>query len=430
MKHKFLFFISFLFFAGVYRGSAQEALSLTAAISRALENNYDIIISKDQREIANLNNAWGTAGRYPSINFNVNSNNNRQETDSTGVTSNTLTGGVSMNWILFDGFSVNITKARLADLEELSEGNLAVMVENTIQSVITAYYKILLERERLAVFSGLMKLSKDRYEYEKERKEIGSSVTYEVLQAQNSYLEDKALFLQQEVVYRNSLRDLNFIMGETEDLKYELTEPFDIDLEVFSIDDLKQKMLADNKTLRNQFINLRLLDRQVALAKSNYYPTISANGGLNENWWRQKNEGQPEITGDYLAFSGNLTLSYNLFNGGNRRRAVQIAKINKEIGEIDQQSLEHQLTNQLLSLYEFYELRKELLAVAVEAHKAAELNLQISEEKFRSGVINSFNYRDVQNIYLNASLGRLQAIYNLIDSKTSLSRITGGIISE
>ena len=71
----------------------------------------------------------------------------------------------------------------------------------------------------------------------------------------------------------------------------------------------------------------------------------------------------------------------------------------------------------------------ELLNVADENLEASQLNLSISEEKYRSGVINSFNYRDVQLIYLNAALRRLQAIYNLIDSKTQLTRITGGFLA-
>ena len=62
--------------------------------------------------------------------------------------------------------------------------------------------------------------------------------------------------------------------------------------------------------------------------------------------------------------------------------------------------------------------------------EAAQLNLGISGDRFRAGTINSFNYRDVQLIYLNAALGRLRAIFNLIDTDTALARITGGIVTE
>jgi outer membrane protein len=94
--------------------------------------------------------------------------------------------------------------------------------------------------------------------------------------------------------------------------------------------------------------------------------------------------------------------------------------------EIDQ--MEHALTNELFNLFDFHEVRLELLNVANENLEAAELNLTISEDKYRSGVINSFNYRDVQLIYLSASYQRLQSIYNLIGSKAGLTRITGGFL--
>ena len=44
-------------------------------------------------------------------------------------------------------------------------------------------------------------------------------------------------------------------------------------------------------------------------------------------------------------------------------------------------------------------------------------------------MINSFNYRDIQLIYLNVSYQRLQAVYNLIGSKAGLTRITGGFLA-
>jgi len=92
--------------------------------------------------------------------------------------------------------------------------------------------------------------------------------------------------------------------------------------------------------------------------------------------------------------------------------------------------LKHSLTNTLAQNFELYELRKELLDLAEENKLATEINMQLSKEKYEAGSINSFNYRDVQISYQNASLARLSAIFNLIQSKTSLVRMTGGILSE
>ncbi len=62
--------------------------------------------------------------------------------------------------------------------------------------------------------------------------------------------------------------------------------------------------------------------------------------------------------------------------------------------------------------------------------ESAELNMQIATEKYRSGTINSFNFRDVQLIYLNIAHRKLNAIYDIIDTHTELLRLTGGIVTE
>ena len=92
--------------------------------------------------------------------------------------------------------------------------------------------------------------------------------------------------------------------------------------------------------------------------------------------------------------------------------------------------MQYELNNQLSNIYEFYLVRKELLNVANENLAAAALNLQISKEKFESGAINSFNFRDVQNLYMDAAQRKLEAIYNFIDIHTSLLRLTGTIVQE
>jgi outer membrane protein TolC len=127
-------------------------------------------------------------------------------------------------------------------------------------------------------------------------------------------------------------------------------------------------------------------------------------------------------------FYGNFALSFNLFNGGNTRRAIKEARINEKIGNIEIAQLTQTLENQLVNQYELYEIRKQLLEVADVNLESAKLNLAIATEKYRSGTINVFNFRDVQLIFLNAAANKLNAIYDLIESDTELLRLTGGII--
>jgi len=414
----------------VFAAGAQQNLTISQAIEKALENNYQMKIVLNNQRVAEIENNWGDAGRYPYIKLSLGDNNSYNMVESENYTSNRFTGDANVSWTVFDGFSVKINKQRFEELEELSKQNTAIIVESTIQSVILAYYSVLLEKEKLAAYEDVMKLSEDRYEQAKYRKEFGTYVTYDVLQAQNSYLADRADFLLQEVAYKNALRDLNYLMAEDGSVTYNLTETFEAIPVDYTIDDLEAQMFENNKSLKNQYINQRLLENAVASAKSAFSPSLGFSGGLSGTSARTAYVDSGNSWANSSSLYGNFTLSFNLFSGGSRKRAVQIAQIDEQTGMVKVDEMKHDLKNSLSNMFEYYLVRKELLNVAEENLAAARLNMQISKEKFESGSINSFNYRDVQNVYLNASLSKLQAIYNFIDTHTSLLQLTGTIIQE
>ena len=413
----------FIFFT-ISAFSQPEELTLTDALAKTLEYNYGIRISKSDVEIAGINNNWGNAGRYPTIGFGASSNNTYNFTDTSWT--NRLYAGVGLDWTIFDGFRVNFTKDKLETLEELSQGRMGVVVENTIEDVIMAYYDVLLQQENLKVLETVMTLSDDRYIYEKARYELGGTVTFQVLQAQNVYLNDKALFMTQEVVVRNAIRNLNFLLGLDPNQMWNFPDPFEADTTDYILADLTGKMMSNNQTLMNQYTNLQLQKKEIDLRKSALYPSLYVSAGLDENVGNVQFLGETDALSTY----GNLRLSWDIYTGGTRKRAIEVARINEEIAQVEIEQMEHSLMNELLNLYDFYSIRIALLEVADESLEAAELNMSIADEKFRSGVITSFEYRDIQLIYLNSALRRLQAIYNLIGSRTSLTRLTGGFLMD
>jgi len=418
------------FFAALSVKAQQQPLGLNRAIMQALENNYDIIIVQEEQRIAEIRNDWGTAGRYPYVNLSLGDDNSLNLNESENFVTNRFSAGASVNWTLFDGFIVKINKQRFEELEQLSKNNTAIMVESTIQSVILAYYSVLLEKEKLEVFSEVMQLSEDRFRRAEQSKELGTFVTFDVLQAQNAYLSDRSNYLLQEVNYKNALRDLNYLMAEEAGQNFILTDSFNAVPVDYSLEELQTNMFGNNKILKNQYVNQRLLENAYASAKSAFSPTLDFRGGITGTSIRTDYEQRGENWLNSATMYGNFTLSFNLFSGGNRKRAVEIAKIEENMGVVGIEQMEHDLTNRLANLYEFYLVRRELLDVAQENLDAAELNLQISREKFEAGAINSFNFRDVQNIYLNAALRELEAIYDFIDTHTALLRMTGVIIQE
>ncbi len=106
-------------FSGSKVKSQENSLNISGALEKAFKNNYGIIISKSDIDIAEINNSWGTAGRYPTIGFDVLSSNSQELYDNTR--SNRVSGGIGLNWTIFNGFKVNITKDKLEKLEQISK---------------------------------------------------------------------------------------------------------------------------------------------------------------------------------------------------------------------------------------------------------------------------------------------------------------------
>lgn len=436
-RYIFTIIIVLVGISGVSQTNTKQPLTLGSAILKGLENNFQVQISDEYYKSAQLTNRWGTVGRYPSISIGLSSVNRfdnrpseQNPDDRFNLYTNRLSPFVNLNWVLFNGFSVKMNKEKLELLERYSAGNSALVVENTIQSIILGYYLVLLEHERLKVLDEVKNLSGDRYEYEMIRKDIGSAVTFEVLQAKNSFLSDSTNYLLQELNVRNSYLRLNLLLGEPPSSTFILVDSFQVETYTYDIEELEEKMLSSNKTLQNQYVNQEILKKSVGIAKSANYPSITMNAGYDysKGWYDvPEPDSYDSYSFDYYA---NFTLSFNLFNGGNTRRNIKQAGIDERIGTIETMEMKQTLENYLVNQYELYDIRKQLLSVADANMESAELNMQIATDKYRNGTINSFNFRDVQLIYLNAASRKLNAIYDLIDTHTELLRLTGGIVTE
>lgn len=432
MKTKIIISIALFISSIPLFGQDLNRLNIEDAVNNALENNYGIITVKKSHEISKLNNSWENTGALPTVSFTSSGTESLNYNDNDNYKSTTLNGSVNLNWVLFRGFGARITKQNLEKLEKLSEGNLAITVENTIVDVILSYYNILLTKKNMDVAEKSMNLSEDRYVQEKQKKQLGTSDTYGLLQAQNSYLEDKSNYLSAKSSYHNAKRQLNNLMAEPLDSNFIYTSSFDIAAKDFKLSDLEAKMLSNNNTLKNQYVNLEMAKLDIKSAKSNYYPTISAgvSGGYTNNEIDYETMNAMDNSSTGFNTNMNLSVSYSIYEGGTRRRALQAAKIKNEISEIETADMEQQLKNQLAQEFELYQVRQELLTLAKENLKAAELNLKLSKQKFENGSINSFNYRDIQQLHSRAALNYQNAMYNLVQSYYTLLRLTGGIIDD
>jgi len=457
------------FVCNVLFAKAQEALSLAQAVAIGLDNNFNVQIGKLNIDIARNNNTWGQAGLLPTINLIPAFNNSivqRQPANPFAVPgrsiSDNLVGQLDAQFVLFDGFSVRLNKQRLEQLEELSYGNAAFVLENTVQGVILGYYTTLLEKKRLQILKINLAFSKERYDYVKLRKDLGSAITFDVLQEQNNYLTDSANVLQQQIRVKNAFRSLNLLLNEPLATEYKLTDSLQDENEVYVYEDLRTKMVSSNTNLQNQYINQEILRNNTRNQQSNSYPSLTLNLGatgsldqLNakfrpiENGTPVKNttgyvnddQNLPVIstsfapeystkTGHSYGGYANVGLRWTLFNGGQIKRSIENAQVQEKIGQLTTDQLKLSVENDLLNNFDLYNLRRQLVQITQTKLNAAELNIRLANERYKNGTLSAIDLRIVQENFRNSALENYQAIYSSIASRIDLIRLTGGLVDK
>jgi len=434
----------FPFFASIHL-TGQEPLSLAQAIALSLENRHNIAIAQAELAIDERNNHPAIAGKYPTIDLAANLQTgytNQNNPASFLTTLNSFQSGITpsarLDWILFDGYRVRTTEKQLSQIVQQGEIEVKLAVQQTTEQVILAYYNALIQAEQLDVLREILKLSYDRINYQEVRKQFGQSSGFDVLQTTDAYLNDSTSYLIQVDNLDRAYRNLNIVMG-LDDIRteFELTTPLDYDAPTYEINALRTKMMGNNYQLQNLAMVRELANTNTKIAESAKYPTIALGTQASYNANLSSGSGTfgdgrslelDAVVARTFNYGINVTASYRLFDGGTRKINIENAQTRELIAQQNISQTKQQLTGELENTYYTYLNQVRLYELTQARIENAERNIEIAEERFKGGQINSFDYRTVQVNYINASQARLNALFNLKNTETTLIRLTGGLV--
>ena len=420
----------------------QEKISLEESIAIGLKQNFDILITKSEYDISTINNKWGNAGALPQINLSsrIEKNVSDQTNNPTSfiqelLKSDVINAGANINWTLFNGFAIRANKERLEQLQNLSENNFTLIIENNVQSIILAYYNCVIQKEREKLLQEIVNLSKERIIYEQTRNEIGISSKMEFLQMKNALLTDSSNLLIQKTNYINAVKNFNMLLSVDIEKEWIFTSDIKHDFKLYKFEDLLKKSLSDNTNIQNQYINIKLSEQDIILTKSSKYPMISFNSGLSYN---QNNydigdaniEYTGSTTGRSLNYFTNLSMSLRIFNGGQVYNRIREMKIRNETNEIRLKKAKQEISYELSKTLQEYNNNIVLYNINKEAFDISKRNYELASDKKNRGIINSFTLRDIEIIYISSGINYLQSSYNLLERNMNLLRISGGILQE
>ncbi len=399
--------------------SAQPTLSLGDALRIALENNFDIKVARNNKQIAENNLTHGNAGFYPLVEATFNQNfglssfeqqlNNGEERSDNGVQNSRRSYGVSLNWTLFDGLRMFRLYDQLHTTDEMTEDQLRASVENLVFNLSNTFYQAALEKERLKLFESNVKLSEERLAIARDKYELGKASKLEYLQAQVDYNSDMSSMIQQIELLAITKFDLLELMANNRDsVDFDLKYQLEID-EGLSLDELLAAMELENPQLlaaRKAEIVARYEEE---ITKSERMPTI----GIFADYTHQSFESPANfaVEGSSDNVNYGLTARITLFDGLNLNRRIQNARINSESARLTYQQQTLTFETNLKQTYLSYTNNLSLMELEQQNLQVARENNDIAQERYEIGLSNAVELRESQVNLINAELRHQNAAF-------------------
>jgi outer membrane protein TolC len=429
----------FLLVLIVCKADAQRLMTVDEAIATALQNNYDIQLSRNDSTLAALDYAFSKYAFYPSVNanaaYNFNNNNQRQTfSDGTnrerdGIRSNNLNASLNLNWTLFDGLRMFITRKRLGELVELGELQVKTQVVTTVTDVMRTYYSIVQQQQQLKAVEEQMQLSEERLKLARYKFEVGTGVKPDVLQAQIDYNAQRSQRLTQLTNIERLKEQLNNLLVLPANNRFAVPDSIPINTSLM-LDSIQQNLPAVNPQLLLAQKNLDIANLALQERKAERFPTLSFNSAYNFNRTNNTtvvNPFQPLFNLN-RGFNYGFTATIPIFNQFNNRRNIRVAEQNIQFQQLNYKRNLAFLNTNIINAYQDYDLQRQVLLLEEENIKLVRENLFIARERYRLGVTTFIEMRVAEQSLADAMNRLIQARINTKLAEIQLMQLRGDLV--
>ncbi|HNR08788.1 MAG TPA: TolC family protein [Saprospiraceae bacterium] len=416
---------------------AQTVLRLDDAIEIALSQNPNILISSNEKEIAQVNNNWWAAGRIPTVGLNSTFNNsitnlnqklnNGTVIERNGARNSTINVNGQFSYRIYGGKRMYIIKNRL-DLEEaLADEVLKQDINQTVFDVINRYIDIVRLKSQLDAVRETISFFEERSKLSQVRFEIGTAGKNDYLQSQ----VDLNVQRTSELNILNSIElakmELNRVMVRDPFTAFEV-EDIPAPEILPSREEMMQAIDAQNPQITalrfNQKILTQLREEILATQKPSVFANASANFNRNSS-----TAGFNLFTMTYGPQAG-LSLSVPLFAGPIVRQQVKVNDLQYKNQDLQIQNVKNDLTSLAANAYQNYEnanrqigLEEQNLAI-IREHNA------ISMERFRKASITTVELRQAQLNLIEAQNRIINSRFILRQSEAQILYVMGRLVEQ
>ncbi len=446
MKKFYLLFILSIVF-GRDIAAQENLLSKEEAVVTTLQNNFNIVVAKNNVEIAENNTGILNSGYLPTLTGTAGANYNRDDStiefpgrlDDNGnpfpdvelekAEAQRYNTAIRADYVLFDGLGRFYNYKRLKEQYQLSELQARETIENTILQLFSVYFEIARLTENQKVLLQALEISQDRIKRAEYSFEYGQNTQLDILNAQVDVTNDSINLLNANQNLANAKRDLNVILNQ------DLNNTFKVDTVVrfiprLQLDEFVKLTNNNNVAVLQSERSLAINDYDIKVSRSGYLPTIGLTGAYGWNLNQSAASAFfPGTNTNNLNFAVGANLTWNLFDGGGTTVRVKNAKISYANQELTRKQIELEVNRDILNALAIYENRLNIYQIQEQNVVTNRNNFERSEEQFKLGRITSIEFRQAQINLLNAQTNKNLAKYDAKLAELQLLQLTGQLLN-
>jgi outer membrane protein TolC len=220
---------------------------------------------------------------------------------------------------------------------------------------------------------------------------------------------------------------LNEILARDATLAFQVTDTIFL-LENLDIKTLTDHCLRSNTELQKERYTTELNQLDLKRLQGVRYPVVALSSGYNflEN---ETEASFIEYNRQFGPFIG-ISLDFTLFDGMNRTREVNNARISIENAQLREEELQLNLIAALNRHFNLYISELRVIDLEEQNLILAEKNMDIAGESYRIGSLSSIELREVQENLLEANSRMIKALFRVKVQETELLRLSGTLLPE
>lgn len=414
---------------------AQTVLTVDDAIKTGLEKNFNVLIAKNNQEIAKAQNNFGAAGMSPSVtvngNLNLSSLNSHQEfntgvvQDKTGAQSNTSGASVNAYWTIFDGLRMFAIKKRLNENEQLSAMYLKQQMENTIYDIIAAYYNVVKTEQLLKAAKQNLEIYDERKKIAQLKVQIGSDSKVDLLLSQSDYNKAKSSIIQLELDLLNAKTQLNQLISQPVDTDFKTTDSIIVNYNP-TYEDLKKSAISTNSAIQVSKQSELIAQQRIKEYRANNLPLIQLNGSYT--FLRSQSQAGIIFLNRQTGLNGGITASWLLFNGMKNQKLIKEANLVALNQRYITQQTEQLVDASVFVNFKTFQMNKQIVDLETQNLADSKQVQMVSLERYKVGKANLLETIETQKNLEDAQVRYINALYSIKLAETELLRVNGALV--